>query len=62
MSLVNFITEHWCKSSLFRLNIKKFTVPYARLKCLKLDSASLHLVFGASPLCRKTEESPYVQA
>ncbi len=33
MSLVNFITEHWCKSSLFRLNIKKFTVSHGRPKC-----------------------------
>ena len=33
MSLVNFITEHRYKSSLFRLNIKNFTVPYGRLKC-----------------------------
>ena len=96
MSPVNFITEHWRKSSLFPLNIEKFTLAISFFRtyvssaqtglrftssrfrgvapaeshkkllmckhnrasiCMsqvhKLDYASLHLVLGASPLCRK---------
>ena len=49
MSLVNFITEQVCKSSLFRLIYKEIHGSIQTPQVHKLDSASLHLVFGASP-------------
>ena len=54
MSLVNFITEQVCKSSLFRLIYKEIHGSIQTSQVHKLDSASLHLVFGASPLCSKS--------
>ena len=54
MSLVNFITEQVYKSSLFRLNIKNFTDSVRTSQVRKPDSASLHFVFGTSPLYRKS--------
>ena len=54
MSLVNFITEQVCKSSLFRLIYKEIHGSIQTPQVHKLDSASLHLVFGASPLFSKS--------
>ena len=57
MSLVNFITEHRYKSSLFRLNIKNFTVPYGRLKCT--NSIPLRCIsFSGIALVQKAIRSP----
>lgn len=57
MSLVNFITEQVCKSSLFRLNIKNFTDSVLTSQVRKPDSASLHFVFGTSPCTESNKKT-----
>lgn len=57
MSLVNFITEHGYKSSLFKAKYKEFHYSSRMLQVHKFDSATLHLIFGHRP-CTKSHKKP----